>query len=62
MHASMAQNTVIINSVVGTAWLRLADGGLQPLKEGIRVPVDAEIVTGENARVELQSSDEITAC
>ena len=53
----MAQSTVIINSVVGTAWFRLADGSLQPLKEGMRVSVDAEIVTGQNTRVELQADD-----
>lgn len=51
----MANNTVIINSVVGTAWVKLNDGSLQVLQAGMRIPKDAEIVTGSGARVELQA-------
>ncbi|HLS43430.1 MAG TPA: retention module-containing protein, partial [Paenalcaligenes sp.] len=50
----MAIDTVLVTNVSGTAWLRQADGSLLPLREGMRVPVNAEIVTDNGSTVQLQ--------
>ena len=40
--------------VEGTAWIRTADGSKVAVKEGMRVPVNAEIITETGASVELE--------
>ncbi|MFA7475999.1 MAG: retention module-containing protein, partial [Castellaniella sp.] len=52
----MATDTVLITHVTGKAWMRASDGTMVALHEGMRVPVDAHIVTGEGASVTLQAT------
>ncbi|MGB6241107.1 MAG: retention module-containing protein, partial [Castellaniella sp.] len=52
----MATDTVLITQVTGKAWLRNADGQLIALHEGMRVPVDAHILTDSGASVTLQAT------
>ncbi|WP_164461406.1 Calx-beta domain-containing protein [Alcaligenes faecalis] len=40
--------------VEGTAWMRTSDGSKVAIKEGMRVPVNAEIITETGAFVELE--------
>ncbi|HUH60369.1 MAG TPA: retention module-containing protein, partial [Candidimonas sp.] len=51
----MAATTALVTHVVGQAWMRSSDGALVPLAPGMRVPVNAEIVTADGGRVELQA-------
>jgi len=39
----LAANTVLITHVTGKAWMRSADGQLTALREGMRVPVNAQM-------------------
>ncbi|USP47896.1 Ig-like domain-containing protein [Alcaligenes faecalis] len=50
----MALDTVLVTRVEGTAWIRTADGSKVAVKEGMRVPVNAEIITETGASVELE--------
>ncbi|HBQ89627.1 MAG TPA: hypothetical protein DD803_09270, partial [Alcaligenes faecalis] len=50
----MALDTVLVTRVEGTAWMRTSDGSKVALKEGMRVPVNAEITTETGAFVELE--------
>ncbi|HRO20116.1 retention module-containing protein, partial [Alcaligenes phenolicus] len=50
----MALDTVLVTRVEGTAWIRTSDGSKVALKEGMRVPVNAEIITETGASVELE--------
>ncbi|WP_448152618.1 retention module-containing protein [Castellaniella caeni] len=52
----MATDTVLITHVTGKAWMRNADGNLVALHEGMRVPVDAHILTDSGASVTLQAT------
>ncbi|WP_343819724.1 retention module-containing protein, partial [Castellaniella daejeonensis] len=52
----MATDTVLITHVTGKAWMRASDGTLVALHEGMRVPVNAHIMTDEGASVTLQAS------
>jgi len=52
----MATDTVLITHVTGKAWVRNADGQLIALHEGMRVPVNAHIMTDEGASVTLQAT------
>ncbi|WP_298018321.1 retention module-containing protein [uncultured Castellaniella sp.] len=52
----MATDTVLITHVTGKAWMRNADGQLIALHEGMRVPVDAHILTDGGASVTLQAT------
>ncbi|WP_336580013.1 retention module-containing protein, partial [Alcaligenes sp. CHO6] len=50
----MALDTVLVTRVEGTAWIRTSDGSKVAVKEGMRVPVNAEIITETGASVELE--------
>ncbi|WP_372372421.1 retention module-containing protein [Alcaligenes faecalis] len=50
----MALDTVLVTRVEGTAWMRTSDGSKVAVKEGMRVPVNAEIITETGAFVELE--------
>lgn len=50
----MATNTFLITQVTGQAWVRGTDGTLNPLKQGMRIPADADVVTATGASVQLQ--------
>lgn len=50
----MALDTVLVTRVEGTAWVRTSDGSKVAVKEGMRVPVNAEIITETGASVELE--------
>ncbi|MHA3905300.1 retention module-containing protein [Castellaniella sp. WN] len=52
----MATDTVLITHVTGKAWMRASDGTMVALREGMRVPVDAHIMTDEGASVTLQAT------
>lgn len=52
----MAIDTVLISNVTGKAWMRTADGQMVALHEGMRVPVNAHIMTDEGASVTLQAN------
>lgn len=54
--ATMAFDTILISHVSGKAWMRNADGPLIALHEGMRVPVNAHILTDEGASVTLQAA------
>ncbi|MEQ4616528.1 MAG: retention module-containing protein, partial [Corticimicrobacter sp.] len=45
--------TAIVGKLVGQAWVRGEDGQLTPLRQGMRVPENAEIVTSAGASVQL---------
>ncbi|MFC4297053.1 retention module-containing protein [Castellaniella hirudinis] len=51
----MATDTIQILHVTGKAWMRTSDGTLIALREGMRVPVDARILTDEGASIILQA-------
>ncbi len=44
-------DTVLVGKVAGNAWVRQADGSLLALREGMRVPANAEVVTDSGASV-----------
>ncbi|MGN1057659.1 MAG: retention module-containing protein, partial [Comamonas sp.] len=50
----MANNFVTVTQLVGQAWVRTADGNLQPLRVGMQLPVDAEVVTAAGSQLTLQ--------
>src|SRR5690606_32476262 len=50
----MATTTTLVTQITGQAWVRSPDGSLTRLSVGMRVPVDAEIVTADGASVQLQ--------
>ncbi|GAA0776884.1 hypothetical protein GCM10009108_11680 [Castellaniella ginsengisoli] len=52
----MATDTVLISHVTGKAWMRASDGTMIALHEGMRVPVNAHILTDEGASVTLQAN------
>ncbi|MFC4297050.1 retention module-containing protein [Castellaniella hirudinis] len=52
----MATDTVLITHVTGQAWMRASDGTMIALHEGMRVPVNAHILTNEGASVTLQAN------
>ncbi|MDR2325509.1 MAG: hypothetical protein LBE51_08950, partial [Acidovorax sp.] len=49
----MAAQTMLVGQLVGHAWIRGTDGSLTAIKEGMRIPSDARIVTGSGSSVEL---------
>lgn len=49
----MAASTVLVGQINGQAWIRNAEGELVPLRAGMRIPQDSEIVTAAGATVEL---------
>ncbi|MEX8194763.1 retention module-containing protein, partial [Comamonas guangdongensis] len=51
----MAAQTVLITKLVGQAWIRGADGNLTAIREGMRIPADAEVVTATGSSVQLQA-------
>ncbi|WBM42524.1 retention module-containing protein [Comamonas aquatica] len=53
----MANTFALITKLEGQAWIRDADGNLQPLRVGMRIPVDAEIITAAGAQLFLQGSE-----
>src|SRR5690606_13667033 len=54
--STMATDTVLITHVTGKAWMRASDGTMVALHEGMRVPVNAHIMTDEGASVTLQAT------
>ena len=48
----MATTTVLVTQLTGQAWVRDADGNLTPLREGMRIPADANVVTAWHAVAE----------
>jgi len=51
----LATDTILILHVTGKAWMRMADGTEVALHEGMRVPVDARILTDKGASIILQA-------
>ncbi|UNV94013.1 VCBS domain-containing protein [Comamonas sp. 7D-2] len=51
----MAAQTVLVTKLTGQAWMRGSDGNLTALREGMRIPADAEIVTASGSTVQLQA-------
>ncbi|MEG2817795.1 MAG: retention module-containing protein [Comamonas sp.] len=51
----MATTTVLVTQLTGQAWVRDADGNLTPLREGMRIPADAQVVTASGSTVQLQA-------
>ncbi|SUY78492.1 Uncharacterised protein [Comamonas testosteroni] len=51
----MAAQTVLVTKLTGQAWMRGSDGNLTELREGMRIPADAEIVTASGSTVQLQA-------
>jgi len=51
----MATTTVLVTQLTGQAWIRDADGNLTPLRTGMRIPVDAQLVTASGSTVQLQA-------
>jgi len=53
----MANTFALITKLEGQAWIRDADGNLQPLRVGMRIPMDAEIITAAGAQLALQGGE-----
>ena len=53
----MANTAAIVTQVEGQAWLRHKDGSLEVLRAGMRIPVDAEVVTAAGSKVILQGDE-----
>ncbi|HLU18313.1 MAG TPA: retention module-containing protein, partial [Pusillimonas sp.] len=51
----MAVTTLLVTQLVGQAWIRNPDGTLTPLRPGMSVPVDANIVTADGSMVVLEA-------
>src|SRR5690625_1353361 len=49
----MANQTTVVTTINGSAWIRNEDGTLTPIKEGDVITAGAEIVTGEGAELQL---------
>ncbi|WP_284335941.1 retention module-containing protein, partial [Comamonas sp. NoAH] len=54
----MANTYAVVTQLEGQAWIRGKDGNLQVLRVGMRVPLDAEIVTAAGAKLSLQGNEE----
>lgn len=50
-----APTTVLVTHLTGQAWTRGTDGTLTPIREGMRIPADAEIVTATGANLQVQA-------
>jgi Ca2+-binding RTX toxin-like protein len=50
----MAIETVLVTELSGRAWLRGTAGVLNELRVGMRIPVDADIVTAANSSLQLR--------
>ncbi|MFW8566924.1 retention module-containing protein [Orrella sp. 11846] len=50
----MAEQTTVVSSLNGQAWVRTQDGSLKPIREGDVLPAGAEVVTAEGASLQLQ--------
>ncbi|MEG0413899.1 MAG: retention module-containing protein, partial [Comamonas sp.] len=50
----MASTTILVAQLTGQAWVRNADGNLTPLREGMRIPADSQVVTASGSTVQLQ--------
>ncbi|WP_370679811.1 retention module-containing protein [Comamonas sp. GB3 AK4-5] len=51
----MATTTVLVTQLTGQAWIRDADGNLMPLREGMSIPSDANVITASGSTVQLQA-------
>ncbi|MEG0114346.1 MAG: retention module-containing protein, partial [Comamonas sp.] len=51
----MATTTALVTQLTGQAWVRDADGNLTPLREGMRIPADAHVITASGSTVQLQA-------
>ncbi|RGE39188.1 hypothetical protein DZC30_22255, partial [Comamonas testosteroni] len=51
----MAAQTVLVTKLTGQAWIRGSDGSLTVIREGMRIPADAEIITASGSSVQLQA-------
>ncbi len=47
--------TVLVTQLTGQAWVRGSDGSLSAIRLGMRIPVDAEIVTASGSTLQLQA-------
>lgn len=47
--------TYLVTQLTGQAWVRGSDGSLTPLREGMTIPANAEIVTADGASVQIQA-------
>lgn len=54
----MANTSALVTKLEGQAWIRNADGNLEPLRVGMRIPVDAEIITAAGTQLALQGNEE----
>ena len=50
-----APTTVLVTHLTGQAWVKGSDGSLTPIREGMRIAADAEIVTATGANVQVQA-------
>ena len=50
-----APTTVLVTHLTGQAWVKGPDGSLTPIREGMRIAADAEIVTATGANVQVQA-------
>lgn len=53
----MANTSALITKLEGQAWVRNTDGSLQPLRVGMRIPVNAEIITAAGSQLSLQGNE-----
>jgi hypothetical protein len=49
----MAAATVLVSQIIGKVWIRGSEGQLTELRVGMRIPVDADIVTAEGSLVQI---------
>ncbi|MBD9403628.1 retention module-containing protein, partial [Comamonas sp. CMM02] len=54
----MANTSALITKLEGQAWVRNSDGSLQPLRVGMRIPIDADIVTAAGSQLSLQGNED----
>ncbi|WP_260674778.1 immunoglobulin-like domain-containing protein [Comamonas aquatica] len=54
----MANTSALVTKLEGQAWIRGADGNLQPLRVGMRIPVDADIITAAGSQLALQGNED----
>ncbi|WP_313603575.1 retention module-containing protein, partial [Comamonas jiangduensis] len=54
----MANTSALVTKLEGQAWIRNADGNLEPLRVGMRIPVDAEIITAAGTQLALQGNED----
>ncbi|MBP6020376.1 MAG: retention module-containing protein [Burkholderiaceae bacterium] len=48
--------TSLVTQVTGQAWVRGADGTLNPIHQGMQIPADADVVTATGGSVQLQTN------